>query len=66
MNTKRAGVGIIGCGNISDIYFQNCRAFEILEVVACADLIPDRAKEKAEKNTASPPRAPANGPHLSQ
>ena len=43
-------LGIIGCGNISDIYFQNCKSFEILEVAACADLIPSRAKEKAEKH----------------
>jgi predicted dehydrogenase len=50
MNYKRVGIGIIGCGNISDIYFQNCRAFEILEVRACADLILDRAKEKAQKH----------------
>ena len=47
---KPVKVGIIGCGNISDIYFENCGAFDILEVVACADLILDRAKEKAEKH----------------
>lgn len=47
---KQVRVGIIGCGNISDIYFQNCRTFYILEVAACADLIPARAKEKAEKH----------------
>jgi predicted dehydrogenase len=42
-------VGIIGCGNISGIYFTNmCRTFGgILEVVACADLIKERAKAKA-------------------
>ena len=49
MKGKRVGIGIVGCGSISDIYCQNCRAFEILDVRACADLIPERAKEKAAK-----------------
>lgn len=40
-------VGIIGCGNISGIYFQAGRTFEILDIVACADLIPERAEAKA-------------------
>ena len=31
-------VGLIGCGNISPMYFKWCRFFEILDVVACADL----------------------------
>jgi predicted dehydrogenase len=45
----RVKVGIIGCGNISDIYLKNCtKVFDNLEVVACADLIMDRAKAKAE------------------
>lgn len=43
-------VGIIGCGNISGIYFKNmCQVFDILEVTACADLIMDRAQEKAKE-----------------
>ncbi len=42
-------VGIVGCGNISDIYFQNCKLFDALRVVACADLVVERAKEKASK-----------------
>lgn len=41
-------VGIIGCGNISDIYFSAGKTFEDIEIVACADLILDRAKAKAE------------------
>ncbi|PIV53932.1 MAG: oxidoreductase, partial [Elusimicrobia bacterium CG02_land_8_20_14_3_00_37_13] len=36
---ERLKVGIIGCGNISGIYFTNCKKFENLEVAACADLI---------------------------
>lgn len=42
-------VGIIGCGNISGIYLKNSQeTFEILEVAACADLIPERAQDQAE------------------
>ena len=42
-------VGIIGCGTISGAYFTGCRAFDILEVVGCSDLIMDRAREKARE-----------------
>jgi predicted dehydrogenase len=45
---ERTKVGVIGCGNISGIYFSNmCKVFENLEVVACADLLKERAKAKA-------------------
>lgn len=43
----RIKVGVIGCGNISGAYFRGCKPYDILEVVACADLIMDRAKAKA-------------------
>lgn len=46
---KRTPVGIIGCGNISRAYFENCNLFSNLEIVACADLDMDRAKASAEK-----------------
>ncbi len=42
-------VGIIGCGNISDIYFQSNEKFSNVDIVACADIIPDRAVAKAEQ-----------------
>jgi predicted dehydrogenase len=42
-------IGIIGCGNISDIYLTNCQQFTPLEVVACADVLPERAQAKAEQ-----------------
>jgi predicted dehydrogenase len=42
-------VGVIGCGNISGAYFQAAKRFPVIEVVACADLYPDRAKAKAEE-----------------
>ena len=47
---EKVKVGIVGCGNISGIYFKRCKAFEMLEVVACADLLPERAKKAAEEH----------------
>jgi predicted dehydrogenase len=47
---EKVKVGIIGCGNISDIYLKNCtETFEILDVAAVADLVMERAREKAKK-----------------
>jgi hypothetical protein len=42
-------IGIIGCGTISPAYFGGCRAFDILDVVACADVDMDRARARAEE-----------------
>lgn len=47
---KPVGIGIIGCGNISNAYFKGASAFEILEIVACADLNMEAAKAKAEEH----------------
>jgi predicted dehydrogenase len=47
---EKVKVGIVGCGSISEVYFKNCQnTFNILEVAACADLIPERAKMSAEE-----------------
>lgn len=43
-------VGIIGCGNISQAYFNGARLFEVLEIVACADLHSEAARVKASEN----------------
>lgn len=48
--TPKVRVGIIGCGNISQAYFNGARLFEILDVVACADLNPAAASAKAGEN----------------
>lgn len=40
-------IGLIGCGNISAIYFQAGQKFKSLEIVACADLDLERAKSRA-------------------
>jgi predicted dehydrogenase len=45
----RLKIGIIGCGNISSIYMENCQKFSHLELVACADLDLQRAQAQAEK-----------------
>lgn len=42
-------VGLVGCGFISGIYLQNSRIFRSFEVVACADLIRERAEKRAEE-----------------
>jgi predicted dehydrogenase len=42
-------VGVIGCGNISPIYFKNGKKLEILDIVACADLILERATARAQE-----------------
>jgi predicted dehydrogenase len=41
-------MGVIGCGQISAIYLKNCtQTFPILDVVACADLMPELAQQRA-------------------
>ena len=43
-------VGLVGCGNISDIYLKNARKLDAIEVVACADLVKQRAEAKAAQH----------------
>lgn len=38
-------VGVLGCGNISGIYFRNLGQFKSVKVVSCADLDLDRARK---------------------
>jgi predicted dehydrogenase len=49
LKKKKAKVGVIGCGNISGIYFKNSQWLDDLEVVACADLLSERAEAKARE-----------------
>ena len=46
---KRVRIGVIGCGVISGIYFQNLTNFEAVEVVACADLNAAAAQAVVDK-----------------
>ena len=47
MTTPRINVGVIGCGTISKTYLQVMKTLEILDVVACADILPERAAARA-------------------
>jgi predicted dehydrogenase len=40
-------LGVIGCGSISQVYLRNLTASPEVEVVACADVFPDRAAARA-------------------
>ncbi len=47
---RKVKVGMIGCGMISGIYLKNCtQTFDMLDVVACADLMPELAQKRAEE-----------------
>ncbi|MFA9560003.1 Gfo/Idh/MocA family protein [Evansella sp. AB-rgal1] len=46
---KKMNVGIIGCGNISSIYMENIPGFPELELVACSDIIMEKAEAQAKK-----------------
>lgn len=52
---ERVRVGVVGCGTISSIYFQNMKEFDALDVVACADI--DLARAEARAAEFSVPRA---------
>ena len=34
-------IGVIGCGNISDTYFESQKIFNNLNIIACSDLKKD-------------------------
>jgi predicted dehydrogenase len=46
---RRAAVGIIGCGNISEAYLRLAPRFSNVEVVAVADIVPAVAKARADQ-----------------
>ena len=50
MKTSPVKIGVIGCGNISDAYFNGCKTFPMLEIVHCADLDLSRAEAKAAQH----------------
>lgn len=45
----RVRVGVIGCGAISPAYFRGLKPYPFVEVAACADLDPARARARAEE-----------------
>ena len=46
---QKIKVGVVGCGKISGAYFKRLPKFENLEVKACADVLPERARASAEE-----------------
>jgi predicted dehydrogenase len=46
---KKYNVGLLGCGDICDIYFKNCLNSEILNMAACASLHEEKAHRKAQE-----------------
>ncbi|HRW06464.1 MAG TPA: Gfo/Idh/MocA family oxidoreductase, partial [Caldilineaceae bacterium] len=47
---EKVKVGVIGCGRISGIYLKTCtQVFDLLDVVACADLVPALAQAQAQE-----------------
>lgn len=42
-------IGIVGCGNISAAYLRTAQFFPVLEAVACADMVMERAQARAEE-----------------
>ena len=43
-------IGLIGCGNISDTYFESQNIFNNLKIVACADIVQELADILIENN----------------
>jgi predicted dehydrogenase len=50
MAAKKMRIGIIGCGNISQIYLTNGKTFNDIELVACADINMAAAQAKATEH----------------
>ena len=47
---KKVKVAVVGCGVISEIYLTNMTSkFEILEVVGCCDIIPERMERRSKQ-----------------
>src|SRR5579884_3244342 len=41
-------VGVIGCGQISGIYFETARRMRDIEIIACADVVPEAVTFRAD------------------
>lgn len=47
---RTIGIGIVGCGTISDVYLENItKHYQNLRIVACADLFMEKAQQTKEK-----------------
>ncbi|MCP4106414.1 MAG: Gfo/Idh/MocA family oxidoreductase [Desulfobacteraceae bacterium] len=47
------GIGVVGCGNISDAYLKTNSLTDLFDIVACADIDMERAHAKAQKHNIS-------------
>lgn len=47
--SKKLGIGVLGCGNISAAYMRLAPMFNGIEMRACADMNPEAAKARAEE-----------------
>ena len=45
---KPFNVGVLGIGDISDVYISNLKSYDIVSVVACAGRDLEKARRKAE------------------
>lgn len=43
-------IGLIGCGNISNAYFEGCQNYPSIKITACADINVPHAQATAEKH----------------
>jgi len=46
---SKTNIGIIGCGQISSIYMEASKVFDVLNIVACADIDMERARAQAQR-----------------
>jgi predicted dehydrogenase len=49
MANVKLKVAVVGCGDISKTYLTNLPTFKKIEVIACADVLPERASSKAKE-----------------
>ena len=47
---RKVRVAVIGCGNVSGSYFPTLVASPHVELVACCDIVPERAEKAAKKH----------------
>lgn len=47
---KTFNVGVLGVGDISDVYIENLKKYAIVDVVACAGRDPERVRRKARRH----------------
>lgn len=59
VNRDKVRVGLIGCGSVSNPYLQTLTRHPTIEVVSVCDIIPERARRRAEQY-----RVPNMYPHI--